>query len=304
MSRVLVTGGTGLIGAQLVPQLAERGHEVHVAARRDAAMPGAAAAHPCDLLEPDAADALVAAVRPTHLVHLAWGVVPGSGFWTSPDNARWVEASLALLRAFADAGGERAVGAGSVAEYTWAEGLCSESETPVAPDTLYGVSKAAVQAVGAEWAREVGLSFAWGRIFWNYGPGEHPTRLVASVITNLLQGRPAPTSHGRQRRDYLHVADVAGAFAALLDSTVVGPVNVATGEPVELSEVVGLAARLIGREDLLRLGEIESPPGEAPLVYADVGRLRDEVGFAPRYSLEQGLENTIEWWRRELRTAA
>ena len=61
------------------------------------------------------------------------------------------------------------------------------------------------------------LSTAWGRIFYLYGPGEYPSRLVPSVIGSLLHDEPARCTHGRQLRDYLHVADVASAFAAILD---------------------------------------------------------------------------------------
>ncbi len=72
-------------------------------------------------------------------------------------------------------------------------------------------------------APELAIELAWGRVFFLYGPGEAPGRLVASVARALLAGERAATGDGTQIRDFLHVDDVAGAFAALLDSDVTGP---------------------------------------------------------------------------------
>src|SRR5439155_16206014 len=79
-----------------------------------------------------------------------------------------------------------------------------------------------------------------------------------------------------------------------------GPVNFASGEAGAIGDVVnGLAARL-RRPDLVRLGELPTNPADPPLVAADIRRLREEVGWTPRFSLDEGLADTIAWWRREL----
>ena len=99
------------------------------------------------------------------------------------------------------------------------------------PCTPYAECKIALQQTLADVGRTQGLSTAWGRIFFQFGPHEHPERLVASVIISLLSGREAPCTHGRQIRSFLHVADVGAAFAALLDSELEGAVNIGSGEP-------------------------------------------------------------------------
>ncbi len=257
--------------------------------------------HRTDLLDTEQMSELLATVRPSHLLHFAWYAAPGK-YWTSPENLRWVQASLGLLQAFAANGGQRVVMAGSCAEYDWRYGFCSEQVTPLAPATLYGTCKHALQTMVSAYAAQAGLSAAWGRIFFLYGPHEHPARLVASVIRSLLRGEPARCSHGNQVRDFLHVSDVADAFVTLLNSDVAGPVNVASGQPISIRDLVYRIAAKLDRADLIQLGALPTAADDPPLLMADVRRLRDEVGWLPSYDLETGLEQAIDWWEHETKS--
>ena len=151
--RVLVTGATGYVGRRVTGPLEALGFEVHAAGR----------AQGVDLLATGGADALLAQVQPTHLLHLAWYTEHGL-FWTSRENLRWVDASLRLLQAFASGGGRRAVVAGTCAEYDWVPGgTFSEWRTPLRPATLYGAAKLGLHEV---WSRglaaQEGVELAWG----------------------------------------------------------------------------------------------------------------------------------------------
>jgi nucleoside-diphosphate-sugar epimerase len=299
--RVLLTGASGFIGAHAPAALSARGFEVHAVASGKSPTAAAggdvAAWHRANLLDPAAVRTLVEQVRPTHLLHLAWYAEHGL-FWTSTENVRWVESSLTLLRAFGEAGGERAVMAGTCAEYDWsAGGLFVEGVSPLAPATLYGTCKHALRLVGEAWCEQNGIEFAWGRVFLLFGPGEHPERLVPAVARAVLAGEPARCSHGRQLRDFLYSADVADAFAALLDSNVGGAVNIGSGDGRSVGELVGLVAAAAGDGGLVRLGELSARTGEPMELLADVGRLRDEVGWAPRVTLAEGVQRTVGWWR-------
>jgi nucleoside-diphosphate-sugar epimerase len=298
VTRALVTGASGFVGRHALRPLADRGFDVHAVTSREppAELEDLAVWHRADLLEPGAAEAVIDAARPTHLLHLAWYAEHGE-YWTSLENVRWVEASLRLLRRFAATGGERAVVAGTCAEYDWSRSPLSEADTPLAPATLYGAAKHGLHVVAAALAARAGFELAWGRIFFLYGPNEDPRRLVASVARSLARGEPAPASHGRQLRDFLHVADVADAFCALVASRVTGAVNVAAGTSVAIREVVELLGELSGRPELLELGALPARPGDPDDLSADVGRLRDGVGWRPGRSLEDGLRETLEWWR-------
>ena len=301
MKRVLVTGGRGFIGRHCLPRLAAAGYEIHavtnhaVAESRDGLE-----WHQADLFDTPAVRALIRKVSPSHLLHLAWVTEPGK-YWTSPENLRWVAASLELLHAFREASGVRAVAAGSCAEYDWSSGICSEANTPLAPATLYGASKQALGAILASFAKQTGLSAAWGRVFFPYGPGEHPTKLVASVINALLANRPALCSTGEQQRDFIYVKDTAGAFVALLDSAVTGPVNIGSGKAVSVRNVVLAIADLLGRRDLVRLGALPARTDEPPVLAADITRLSRELGWQPRFDLGSGLDDTIHWWKTQVR---
>jgi len=109
-----------------------------------------------------------------------------------------------------------------------------------------------------------------------------------------LNGEPARCTHGEQVRDFMHVEDVAAAFVALLDSDVQGVVNIASGAPLPLKEVIYTIADQLGRRELVQLGAIPANAADPAILIADIGRLRDEVGFRPCYSLKNGIALTVE----------
>jgi nucleoside-diphosphate-sugar epimerase len=221
--------------------------------------------------------------------------VPGD-YRTSPVNRQWLDASRRLVDAFVAAGGERAVFAGTCAEYDWSGGVCSELTTPIAPRDAYGQSKDALR----RYVETVDCSSAWGRIFFLYGPHEHPARLVPSLIRPMLAGEVAVCRQPALRRDFLHVDDVAAAFAVLLDSDACGPINIGSGDAVRLGDIAERIARLTAGQVSFGGG---SDGDQTELVVADNARLR-ALGFAPAIDLERGLRETIDWWRASMQVPA
>lgn len=297
MKRILVTGAAGFVGRHTLPLLVAAGFDVHAMALHpspfEPASPVAAHWHSVDLLDAAAVDALIQKVRPTHLLHFAWITLPGA-YQHSPENHRWLEASLHLFRCAIAHGALRIVGAGSCFEYDWKDGLCIEGQTPLHPSTLYGICKRDCGIALLDLAQQGGVSAAWGRIFFLYGPGEPRQKFVASIVHSLLRGEDALCTHGRQIRDFLAVQDVASAFVALLQSDVTGPVNIASGVPVTLGEIAAMIGGIMDGKDRIKLGAREALAGEPPMIVADVARLRDEVGWRPGRTLREGLEETIE----------
>jgi nucleoside-diphosphate-sugar epimerase len=301
MKRVLVTGASGFLGRHAIPRLQSLGFEVHAVTRRRMGDSTAVRWHQKDLLDKSAPRELIRRVRPTHLLHLGWCADPVD-FWQTPDNLRWLNATTRLFEAFAAFEGQRVVGVGSCAEYEWCDEVhCHESKTAKRPFSLYGQSKLAagrcLETLGAAGK----LSAAWARLFFVYGPWGHRRRLPGVVIEPLVEARPAPCSSGIQFRDYLFVDDAAAAIVAILESSVEGPINVGSGESIQIIEMVKGVAQILDAEHLLEVGAIpDSKTNNPRSIVADVTRLRDEVGIAPRVSLPEGLQRTVAWWQQSL----
>jgi nucleoside-diphosphate-sugar epimerase len=303
MIRILVTGASGFIGRQCLPKLVAKGYEVHAVSRQRASVktsPGVSW-HERNLLQPGCPTELISQVRPEYLLHLAWYAVPDK-FWEARQNIEWVRASLELFCAFADNAGKRLVAAGSCSEYECGMGECQEDRTPLLPSTLYGTSKHALGSILHPWSRQVGLSSAWGRVFYLYGPYENPSRLVAYVIRTLLHGKLASCSGGTQVLDFIHVEDAASAFIALAESEVQGTVNIGSGIPVAVRDVVQEIGRQLKHLELIQFGA-RSSGSELRRFWANSEKLAKEVGWTPRYNLASGIEQTIEWWRSSAATA-
>lgn len=288
--RVLVTGAGGFIGRAVVARLRAEGAQVHAPGRE------------LDLLTPQAAAACVMQLRPSHLVHLAWTTTPGR-YWDDPANDDWVEASLALLRVFAAAGGRHAFMAGSCAEYDWTHGELDEATTALRASSRYGRCKAALGRRAFDLGATLGVTLAWGRIHFPYGPGEREQRLVPQLARRLLSGLPAATGPTAVARDFIHVDDLAAAIVRLAQAGHHGSLDLCSGHSTEIGTIARQMARWVGREDLLRLGELPARPGE-PLCLTSTPRTLLGLGWAPRVGLDDGLRQCVEAWRKRLREEA
>lgn len=292
--RVLVTGASGFIGRQSLKFLLEKGYEVHTVTRNGLQSNRLIHSHQMDLLDKEAAPKLIDKIEPTHLLHFAWEATPDK-YWTSLENLDWVQASLSLVKSFTSAGGKRLVMAGTCAEYDWGQERCIENKTSLNPATFYGAYKNSMQQMLTAWSKQTGLSCAWGRIFSVYGPYEYPSRLVSSVIKNLLLDQTVTCKNGNLIRDYLHTADIALAFVELLESSYQGPMNISSGEGISLGELVQKIGEKIGKRNLLDIGEVRLPVA----LIGDNTALK-ALGWMPYFNLDTGLDDTISWWKKEL----
>jgi len=302
MKRVLITGASGFIGRHCLDTLIHRGYEVHAVARHPLDTCSDVIWHDVDLLLSGAPAKLAHSVRATHLLHFAWYTRHGL-YWTAPENNQWLVSSIELVDAFADAGGERAVCAGTCAEYAWNNRPCDERDTPLTPATPYGSAKVALHSRLDELAGARHFSLGWGRIFFPYGPFENASRLVPSVINSLMRRELVKCTSGDQQFDYLYVQDVADAFVAFLDSSVTGAVNIASGLPFRVRDIVMTLARQLDGLDLLRLGALPQRPNDPRFLVASIDRLRKEVGWRPAFSLDQALSLSIAWWMQRQSTS-
>jgi nucleoside-diphosphate-sugar epimerase len=289
--RVLLTGATGFVGRQCVAPLEALGWDVHTVSNRGGAK------YKADLLRSDEATAIIQEIKPHALLHCAW-YAKHSSYWSATENMTWLQASLHLVSEFIAAGGKRFVGVGSCAEYDWTtEGEYDERNTPARPATLYGACKYALNVAGGALCRRDGVSFAWARLFFLFGPHEDQNRFVPSVIRSLMQSERAPCTAGEHIRDFMDVRDAASALARLIDSDVDGTVNIASGEGRLIKEIATTIGRVLNRSDLIALGVLPTRENDPRVLVAATNRLRSEVRWHPPVSVEQRLAETIEWWR-------
>ena len=294
MSRILVTGATGLIGRFCAKHLAALGLEVHLAARASLEQHESDNFHAIDLLRSGAAGELLNRVRPELLLHLAWRSPRDS-----LEHFHWVNASLELLFQFHAAGGRRVVFAGTCAEYGWEEGAPLSEQSPLRPATQYGVCRKSLYELFFRYTRDTGISAAWPRIFFVYGPGEHQDRFVPVITNALLNHQPARLSHARQIRDYLYVEDVASAIVRVACSELQGAINIGSGAPVALRQIAIEIGDQLGHPELLEFGAVSARADDAPTVAADITRLTGELNWRPQFDLSRGIGRSIEYWQKE-----
>lgn len=296
MTTVLVTGASGFVGRAAVAALLRRGAEVHAVTRHSAKPIGSECWHTADLLDQHATRPLVHRIAPDAVLHLAWIVEHGK-FWTSIDNLAWVSASALLATVAHEAGARRFVGAGTCyrsSHPAWLD--CNEHSTAIRPATLYGIAKDATRRLIEGFAGQTGLSFAWARLFFLYGPCEGEHRLVPSIARALLAGEIAKCSSGKVLRDFLDVRDAGEALAAITLGTIKGPVNVGSGAATSIATVALTLGSLAGRPNLVALGALPDRPDEPPRIVADITRLRRETDAGPRCQLEAGLRAALDYW--------
>jgi nucleoside-diphosphate-sugar epimerase len=292
--KVLVTGAGGFLGRYAVNQLHGAGHEVIGLFR------GAGAAVGCKSLQIDLLSAqesqwaTVEAQSAELLVHLAWCTEPGV-YWQSPLNSEWVTTSVELARRFIRGGGRRIVGVGSCAEYTWGtDQALVEASSPVQASTPYGEAKVICHQQLTTLCGDSGVDLYWGRVFFPYGPGEACARLLPSALGAMMRGEPVRCSHGAQRRDFIHAADVAAALLHLGQSGAdPGAYNVSSGIAVSIRELVERCSALTASISELQFGVIPVPPDDPALILGDNRKLV-ATGWQPQYSLERGLAAYID----------
>jgi dTDP-6-deoxy-L-talose 4-dehydrogenase (NAD+) len=258
MNVVALTGATGFVGRQVLGALQSRGHEVVAFARPCRPLPpGVRRIEITDVFAqtPDWWSQHLSGV--SALVHCAWVAEPGS-YLTDPRNWDCLSGTLALARGAAAAGVARVVGVGTCLEYDLSHRVL-DTATPLRPATPYAAAKAATWLALSQMLPQAGVSFCWARLFYLFGAGEHPRRLVPYLHAQLSAGVPAELSHGLQIRDYLDVTEAGLRLARLAEGGPAGAVNLCSGVPITVRELAIGIARSYGREDLLRFGARPTP---------------------------------------------
>jgi nucleoside-diphosphate-sugar epimerase len=232
---------------------------------------------------------------PEVCIHAAWYAEP-SKYLTSPLNTDCLADSLKLIEVLAQVGCSHVVMVGTCAEYDASLGYFEEVSA-TRPETLYAASKLSAALIGPFVAQQHDLTFVWARLFYQYGPYEDDRRVVPALIKAMLRGDEFAATAGEQVRDYLHVDDVASGLATLAIQRASGIYNIASSVPLTIHDLMSTIQTLCGRENLIKFGARPYAAWEPMSLYGSNRKL-SELGWSPSYSLEQGLIQTIDWWRQ------
>jgi len=294
MKKVLVTGGTGFIGRNVTQSLLEKGYTVYAPSITPIESCEGLIQPQIDLFNKNELEQFLRDEQFENMIHLAWYV--GSKCHSSDVNIDWLNLSLELLKAFKKYGGKRVLTAGSVSEYDFSYGWLRENHTPLTNGSMYGKCKAALYSISCEYAKQNDLDFKWARIFNLYGPNEKPQRLMPAVINSMLAGEDVKVSDCSKIQDYLHVFDTAAAIVQFFESNVQGAVNICSSEPVRLRTIVEKIAQFTNYKGNILWGAIPVS-FEDPFIVGDNTRLTKEVGWKQKYTMDEGLEQTVNWWK-------
>ncbi len=269
MSRIiLLTGGTGFVGKQILNVLREFNVSVRAVVRdgsesKIANLP---------LLEKIIATPDVFAQSPEWwkgvcegvdtIIHVAWYTEPGK-YQQSSKNIDCLRGTLDLAAGAIQAKVRRFVGVGTCFEYDFTTGMMFEN-TVLNPLSPYAAAKAALFTTFSQWFPSQKMEFAWCRLFYLYGEGEDERRLVPYIHARLAIGQPAELTSGNQIRDFLDVRDASSMLVKAALSSQQGAINICSGIPITIRQLAENIADTYGRRDLLQFGvfpeDVLDPP--------------------------------------------
>jgi dolichol-phosphate mannosyltransferase len=305
MNRVIVTGGSGFVGANLARRLVHDGHEVHLFLRkgyrpwRVEALRAEARFTEVDFGDADGLAHIVADIRPDWVFHLAaYGAYPDQ-----TDARRMVDTNIVgtmnLVAACLKTGFQAFINTGSSSEYGFKNHAPSETDW-LEPNSHYAVTKASATLFCRYTAQCHRVRLPTLRLYSVYGPYEEPTRLIPTLIVKGLRGELPPLVNPDIARDYVYVEDVIDAYllAATQPANEPGAAyNVGTGIQTSLREVVEVARSVMGISAEPQWGTMANRSWDTGIWVADNRKMQAELGWHPQYSFEQGFRLTADWFR-------
>lgn len=305
MKRVMITGATGFVGANLTRRLLEDGHEIHLLVRRGyapwriQAIRSDLKIHEVDFSDEESVAAGVALSRPEWVFHLA-----AHGAYSHQTDLRQmlrtnIIGTVNLLETCVKAGFEAFVNTGTSSEYGYKDHPPHETEH-LDPNSPYAVTK----ACATQYCRYAGQSRRVNtstlRLYSAYGPFEEPTRLMPTLIVRGLNGRLPPLVDPDVSHDFIYIKDIEEAYilaASRLDQEPGVIYNVGTGIQTSMRELVQMVRRVMGINVEPQWGSMPDRQWDTRVWVADNRRIGAALGWKPHYTLEHGFSRMIAWFR-------
>ena len=300
MNRAIITGPTGSIGIALINELVKNKVEVIAVCR-----PGSKRMSrilkcnqvkivECGLEEIHKLSELVKD-KVDVFYHFAWDGTFGNTRNDMELQNNNVKYALEAVKTAKRLGCHKFVGAGSQAEYGRVEGTLTP-DTPAFPENGYGIAKLCAGQMTRIMCEQLGIEHVWTRILSIYGPYDGENTMIMSTIYKLLKGEKPLLTAGEQMWDYMYSKDVARAFYLIGEKGKNGSIYcLGSGNARPLKEYVMMLRDAIDSQLPLGIGDV--PYGDKQVMYlcANIDNLREDTGFVPEISFEEGIKETIEW---------
>lgn len=310
IKRAVVTGSTGMLGIATTQRLLDEGYEVIAVARPGSArlsnIPDDERITVIELALEDISylpsDLKNEGIEGADLFfHFAWDGTYGDSRNDCDIQLSNIRASIDAVRAAAELGCKAFLGAGSQAEYGRVkDGTKLSPDTPCNPENGYGIAKLAAGQLTRIEAAKLGIKHIWVRILSTFGPFDGSQTMVMSGIAKMAAGQKASYTKGEQMWDYLYCKDAANAFyLAATKGKDKSVYTIGSGNVRPLSEYITAIRDAVDPALDIGFGEVDYYPGQVMYLCADISSLTEDTGFAPKYTFEEGIRETVKWFKEE-----
>lgn len=304
--RIFITGAAGFIGFHLAKRLKARGDEVfgcdnfnnYYSVQLKRARAKELSITECDICEPKRLEQLIEEHQITHFVHLA----AQAGVRYSIDHPEpYIQANLVgffnVLEAIRRHPHIKLIYASSSSVYGLNRKVpFSEGDRTDAPANLYGATKKSNELMAASYQSLYGIKAVGLRFFTVYGPWGRPDMAYFSFTKAIQEGKPIKLfNRGEMQRDFTYIDDIVDGICAAIDRDNLADIyNLGNSKPEEVLKLIALIENRLGKKANIEL--LPMPAGEIPVTYADISRASKDLGFAPKVSLEKGMDQFLDWY--------
>lgn len=310
--KALIIGAAGFVGGYLIDELDRNGQEVHATCLPNEKISGNCTAHTLDILKKDDISAILDDVKPDVVYHLAAQSSVALS-WKKPRLTAEINVvgTLNVLEAVRECEKEmRLILIGSGEEYGFIrEGACPLKETEnLAPGNIYAATKACQGMLGGIYARAYGMDIVMVRAFNHSGAKQSPMFVISDFckqIAEIEYGLKEPVisvGNLEAMRDFTDVRDVVRAYRMLSENGRSGQVyNVGRGQAVKISRILETALSYAKCGITVTQDKARMRAADIPLIEPDVSKINEDTGWKAEISMEQTIEDTLDYWREALR---
>lgn len=303
--KVLVSGATGFVGANLVHRLVKENFEVHIIIRKDSNKWRIRdlkdlEEHRIDLLDFEILKKTIKKIKPEIIFHLAAASIFGG---IESDEDQLIKANLFgainLIRAARSVNYQCFINTGSGAEYGPGNEIRKETDL-CQPVSIYGIAKLAATLYAGLEAKRYNKPILTFRLFSPYGPYDNQKRLISNNIIKALQNQNLELANPDAVRDYIYIDDVIDLYLKTIDraNDLKGEVfNVGSGSQSTSREVIDKIIKITDSRNGVLWNKISSSPWDAKVWQADISKTKSAFDWQPKHNINEGLKKTIAWFK-------